>query len=266
MREITFEESKPIMIETLKSIDKCCRENNIKYSICWGTMIGAIRHHGFVPWDDDVDIMMKRDEYNRFLKVYNDPNYKLYTPQKDKNCILLLSRVYNKNTEVVFNYYSKSYFGLWISIFPYDNAPDADLEKWEKKRTFWVNLYHIKSMKYLTTESIGRKVIKFVCKIPLSPFSSFWLFKKIEKCLTMYNGKRTKNICIWDNGFGFTKFFYFPAELFDEFIDVDFDGVKCKIIKGYDQFLRMYYGDYMTPPPVEKQAPSHDYKAYYVNE
>lgn len=82
----------------------------------------------------------------------------------------------------------------------------------------------------------------------------------------MYNGKRTKNICIWDNGFGFTKFFYFPAELFDEFIDVDFDGVKCKIIKGYDQFLRMYYGDYMTPPPVEKQAPSHDYKAYYVNE
>ena len=265
MREITFEESKNIMIKTLESIDKCCRENNINYSICWGTMIGAIRHHGFVPWDDDVDIMMHRDDYNRFFNVYKDPDYKLYTPLKNKNCLLLLSRVYNKNTEVFFNYYSKSYFGLWISIFPYDNAPDSDLEKWEMKRTFWTHLYHLKTMRYLTNESIIRKTIKCLVKLPLLPFSSFWLFSKVEECLTKYNNQKTKNICIWDNGYGFTKFFYFPAELFDGYIDVNFDGVKCKIIKGYDQFLRMYYGDYMQLPPVEKQVPSHDYKAYYID-
>ena len=86
MREISIEESKSIMIKILESIDKCCRENNIEYSLCWGTMIGAIRHHGFIPWDDDIDLTMSRDDYNRFLEVYNDEKYGVYTPKKNNNC------------------------------------------------------------------------------------------------------------------------------------------------------------------------------------
>ncbi len=267
MREISFEESKNIMVKTLQSIDSCCRENNLNYSVCWGTMIGAIRHHGFIPWDDDVDIMMPREDYNRFLQIYNNPEYVVYTPFKDKNCFKILTEVYNKNTKVFFdNYKKRGFIGLWISIFPYDNAPDSDLKQWEKKRKRLVDLYHFKTVRYLDTDSPLRKFAKFIPKLLLLPCSSFSIERKLEKHLTKFNGQKTKNICIWDNGCGFNKFFYFPSELFDEFIDVDFDGVKCKIIKGYDQFLRMYYGDYMTPPPVEKQVPSHDYKAYYVNE
>lgn len=265
MREINFEESKSIMIKTLESIDKCCRENGIDYSLCWGTLIGAIRHHGFVPWDDDIDLMMSRDNYNRFLKVYNDPNYEIYGPRKDKNCIVILSRVYNKNTRVVFNNYKEhSLFGLWISIFPFDNAPDNGLKEWENKRTRLVNLYHCKSVRYLDTDSLPRKIAKFLLKLVVLPYTSFSLFAKIEKHLTQFNNSKTENICIWDNGNGYSKFFYFPAELFDGYEEVDFDGVKCKIINGYDKFLRMYYGDYMQLPPEEKRVPSHDYKAYYI--
>lgn len=87
MKLISFEESKIIMLDTLKSIDKCCRENDINYSLAWGSMIGAVRHHGFVPWDDDIDLMMSRKDYNRFLEVYNDPRFDIYTPYKNKNCI-----------------------------------------------------------------------------------------------------------------------------------------------------------------------------------
>lgn len=263
MKEISFEESKKILTSTLKSIDNCCRVNNISYSLCWGTMIGAIRHHGFIPWDDDMDLMMPREDYNRFLEVYNDPEYGVYAPMKTKNCIQLLIKVFNNKTMIFFDNHPKSLYGLWISIFPYDHVPDENLKSWEMRRTFWMNLYHFKVVRFLTTDSILRKCIKAVLKIPVLPFSSFYLAKKAESCLSEYNNQPTKKVCLWDCGVGFTKYYYFPRELFDDFLDVEFDGVKCKIIRGYDEFMRMYYGDYMTPPPVEKQVPSHNYKAYY---
>ena len=266
MKEITFEESKLIMLDTLKSIDKCCRDNDIKYSLSWGTMIGAIRHHGFVPWDDDIDLMMSREDYNRFLRLYNDSRFSVYTPHKDENCIQLLTKVYRKDTKIVFNNYKeKSLFGLWISIFPYDNVPDKKLRKWEIKRTLLFSLYHFKTVRYLDTDSFIRKMIKFVLKIPVIPFSSYYLEKKADKHLSKYNHIKTKKICLWDCGVGYNKFFYFPSELFDDYTDVDFDGIKCRIIGGYDKFLRMYYGDYMKLPPEEDQVPSHNYKAFYVN-
>ena len=267
MKTISFEESKVIMLETLRSIDKCCRENNIDYSLSWGTMIGAIRHHGFIPWDDDIDLMMSRKDYNRFIEVYDDPNFNIYTPLKDKNCIQLLTKIYRKDTRILFNNYKrKSLFGLWVTIFPYDNAPDEGLKKWERTRSILLSLYHFRTVRYLDSDSLVRKIVKFFLKIPVVCCSSFTLAKKIEKHLSKYNHLKTQNICIWDNGVGFNCFFYFPSALFEEYEDVDFDGIKCKIIKGYDQFLRMYYGDYMQLPPEKDRVPLHDYVAYYVKD
>lgn len=269
MKEISIEESKIIMLDTLKSIDRCCRENNINYSLAWGSMIGAIRHHGFVPWDDDIDLMMSRNDYNRFLQVYDDPRFDIYSPYKNKNCIQLLTKVYRKDTKVIYNNYKKkSLFGLWISIFPYDNAPDEGLRQWEKPILSLLWIYHNKVSLFLDVNSfrrLRRNIAKFFLKIPVLPFSSFYLAKKTERILTEYNNLKTRNICLWDSD-NYTRYLYFPSELFEEYIDVDFDGVKCRIIKEYDKFLRMYYGDYMQLPPEEKRVPSHNYKAYFVNE
>ena len=128
-----------------------------------------------------------------------------------------------------------------------------------------MQIYHIRTSRWTYTRRWYSNVAIAVAKFVLSPISPNTLFKKIEKCLTVYNGQKTKYISIWDNGYGFTRFARFPSELFNECIDVDFEGDKFSVIKGYDQFLRHYYGDYMTPPPVEKQVPSHNYKAYYVD-
>lgn len=265
MNTISFKESREIMLETLDSIDKCCRENDINYSLCWGSLIGAIRHHGFIPWDDDIDLMMSRRDYNRFLEVYNDDKFNIYTPLKDKNCIHLLTKVYRKDTRVIFNNYNKkSLFGLWVTIFPYDNVPDVGLKKWEMKRTLLTKLYLFKTFRYFDTDTMILKITKFILQISVAFCSSFTLAKKIEKHLSKYNQLKTRKICIWDCSFGFSRFFYFPSELFEGYVDVDFDGIKSRMIKGYDTFLRMYFGDYMQLPPEEEREPSHDYIAYYV--
>lgn len=263
MREIAFEESKSIMVGILKSIDKCCRANNIKYSLCWGTMIGAIRHHGFIPWDDDIDIMMPREDYNRFLNVYNDPEYGVYTPRVNKNCIQIITKIFDKKTCVYYHNHPKSLFGIWISIFPYDNAPDENLVQWERKRDFWMNLYHIKTTRFFTTNSFKKRIGKVLLKFLVFPYSSFKIYNQIETCLTKYNGQQTKRVCIW-YGTPYMRFRYFPKELLDEFVDVDFDEVKSRIINCYDEFLKTTYGDYMILPPESERIPKHNYKAYYV--
>lgn len=261
MKEVSFEESKKIMVKTLDSIDKCCRENNIKYSLCWGTMIGAIRHNGFIPWDDDIDIMMPRADYNKFLAVYKDPVYAVFIPGVDKDHWNIITKVYDKKTCVYFNNRPNSYFGVWVSIFPYDNAPDENLKQWEIKRDFFMKLYHLKTQS-LIGQKFLRRWIKRTIRLFLVPFSSISLYKRIENCLTSNNGKHTKRICIW-YGTPFMRFRYFPKELLDEFIDVDFEDIKAKVIKGYDAFLRNTYGDYMNLPPESERVPKHKYKAYY---
>ena len=261
MREISFEESKQLLVKTLESIDKCCRENNIEYSLCWGTMIGAIRHHGFIPWDDDFDLMMSRENLNRFLKVYKDPEYAVNTPQISENRANINTKIYNKKTCVFFKNRSESLFGVWISIFPYDNAPNENLMQWERKRDFWMKFFHIKTQSTIDqpfVRQVAKKMIRF-----LFPFSSLWIYNRVENCLTAYNGQQTKRVCIW-YGTPYMKFRYYPKELLDEFIDVDFEGITTKIIKGYDKFLKITYGDYMTFPPESERFPKHEYKAYYM--
>ena len=262
MREIPFEESKRIMVNILESIDNCCRKHNIKYSLCWGTMIGAIRHHGFIPWDDDIDIMMPREDFNRFLKVYNDPLYTYITPKVSKKHKNIITKIYDKKTSVFIKNRSTSRFGVWVSIFPYDNAPNEKLKQWEIKRDFWMLLYYIKAQN-LNGQGFMRRMVKKVIKMLLFPLSSFWIYNRIEKCLTAYNSQQTKRICIW-YGTPYMKFRYFPKELLDECIDVDFEKLKSKIIKGYDEFLKITYGDYMKLPLESDRVPKHNYKAYYI--
>lgn len=261
-----MEESKSIMIKILESIDKCCRDNNIKYSLCWGTMIGAIRHHGFIPWDDDIDVMMSREDYNRFLEVYDDSAYGVYTPMKIKNCVQIITKIYDKKTCVFSHNYPKSQFGIWISIFPYDNVPDDNLKIWELKRTFWTFSYQSKVARFLTTDSLKKRIVKSLMKFLLFPFSSFWLYNRVEVCLTAYNGHQTKRVCLW-TGVGKTKttFLYFSKEWFDEVIDVDFENIKTKIISGYDQFLKSRYGNYMKLPPESERVFKHNFKSYYID-
>lgn len=263
MKEISFEESRRIQIEALKVIDKCCRDNGIHYSLSWGTLIGAIRHKGFIPWDDDIDLMMKRDDYERFLTCFSHPYYKLHYFKKGAFWHQFLTKVTDERTLVVFNYKNKGYFGLWVSIFPVDNVPDKDLDKWKKKLFRRATLFRLRTASWRKDTGFIRNILKVFFRFLLSPIPSYKYGKYVEELLTENNNICTKTVCMWEGSGGVTGFCYFPAEIFDEYIEAEFEGEHYMVIKGYDQFLRHYYGDYFQLPPVEERVPSHDFKAYF---
>ena len=263
MKQISFEESKHIQIKTLEIIDKCCRENGIKYSLTWGTLIGAIRHKGFIPWDDDIDLMMKRDDYERFLRCFNEPYYKLHYFKKNKFWHQFLTKVTDERTVVVFNYRKTGTFGLWVSIFPIDNVPDDGIEEWKKRLHKKATLFRLRTAIWRNDTSLSRNILKMFFRGLLSPFSSYRLGMSVEALLKENNNKQTKQVCLWDGGRGVTAFCYFPSELFDYYIETEFEGKNYMVIREYDKFLRDYYGDYMQLPPVESRVPLHDFKAYY---
>ena len=128
MREISFEESKSIMIDIVKDIDAFCRKEGIDYSLAEGSLIGAVRHHGIIPWDDDIDILMLRDNYERFCNLYNSEKYVLQKYDYKLNSWLLCVKITDPRTIIRFKDSSEEPLGLWVIVFPIDNAPDDDKE------------------------------------------------------------------------------------------------------------------------------------------
>ena len=263
MREVTFEESRNIQLDILRDIDKTCRENGIKYSLSMGTLIGAIRHKGFIPWDDDIDLMMTRDEIEKFISVYSG-KYRVIDIETNKDWWDSYTRIVDDRTMCVFKNtpYSVNH-GIWVSIIPIDNIPDND-EVWHKMRQKMVRIFRLCKLyaaQWSDDRSFMRNSVRVFSKFlfRLVPVS-YWA-KKAKKILTSYAEVKTKRktrMIFW------CKDVAFPSELFDNYIDIPFEDATVMSIANYDSLLRSLYGDYMKLPPKEEQVPGHDYNAYWL--
>lgn len=258
-KPLSLQEIHKVLLEILVSIDKCCRENNIEYSLSYGTLLGAVRHKGFIPWDDDIDLMMTRDNLNRFISHYKDNKYVLisndtkdwgwqYVSICDKTTIVKYEYSYENATE----------HGLWVSIFPFDNMPEHE-KQWKcqkSKINFWFSACKLKRSKWVHTGFL-RNVVKLIMRLLLSPFPLVYLAKKQEKYMTIFNNDNTKNM------FQLVLLYHiYPVTLMQSFVDLEFEGINFMAIEEYDLFLRQEYGDYMTMPSKENQKPQHDYTVY----
>ena len=128
MKVMTLREIQLFTLEILKVTHNFCVENNIKYSLSYGTLIGAVRHKGFIPWDDDVDIMMLRPDYDRFCQTFQAPGYQVVSRQTRKDCLISFARVCDiRETDVTSMepwIRRQGNLGLWIDIFPIDSVTD----------------------------------------------------------------------------------------------------------------------------------------------
>lgn len=260
-KPLTLSETHKLLFDILVSIDRCCRDNNIKYSLGFGTLLGAVRHHGFIPWDDDIDLLMTREELNKFIKCYSSTRYEMIANDRPDWGWSYIS-ISDTKTIVKYdqNYERVTPHGIWVSIFPIDNRPDDETEwkKQQKSIVKYFNLCRLKRSKWVPT-GIVRNIAKLFARAILAPFSLRYFAKKQEDEMSRYNNVNTNNCyrMVQD-------FCSFPSYIMLEHIDLEFEGYMFMALKEYDTYLKIEYGDYLTLPPIDQRIPKHNYNVYYI--
>lgn len=247
-------------LEIMRVIDQFCREYGISYSLYAGTAIGAVRHHGFIPWDDDIDICMTRAELNRFRKCWQQNPVKGYYFENcldDRYCGIAHTKVHKEDTLFLSEgeNESKGHHGIWVDIFPLDKIQPG----WDTRMCY----LHALILNMLTRANVsmgndsGIKIMvrKMLQLLPY-PLRKIWIRHEWQ-WFTEHNEK-LKEHYDWAS---FSALYMFkvrmPEKMMDEFISMTFEKTLFSISKHYDEMLRVCYGDYMKLPPVEERVCKH---------
>lgn len=262
MREMTLDEVKRTQMEILDFTADFCERNGICYWIDSGTLLGAIRHKGYIPWDDDIDIGMLREDYDRFVKAFRDDcgRFRLLCTENDPGFYLPHGKVCDTSTVLYEPDENGFKLAVNVDVFVYDNAPDDDkeLEKMYDARDRYRRICTIKSLCVGGEKNAVKRILKQLRRVAYRMF-----FPGISVQSMIDNSKKHASEETGRVG-NFTAFTRMSCskKVFDSFIDVEFEEKMYKAPIGYDEWLTSFYGNYMELPPVEKRVAHHLYKAY----
>jgi lipopolysaccharide cholinephosphotransferase len=237
-----------VLSETLKELTAVLDKNNLRYIMIYGSLIGTVRHNGFIPWDDDLDIAMPREDYEKFKSIAKDvlPSHLfLQDYSTDKEFPALVAKVRNSNTTLVENGYRKlrkMNHGMFVDIFVTDYYEPSIMNSFRQKA--------VRAFKGILLAQKVYKVNKLKKAIAVL-FPRNLLFRKIDKMLQKMDKKGVRKHYLIDNSS------ILDASIFDDILLHDFEGFKVRIPASYDKILTQQYGDYMTPPPIESRKPYH---------
>lgn len=265
MKEINLNQQKEISLDALKALHSFCVKNNLKYSLFYGTLLGAIRHNGFIPWDDDIDVAMPREDYNFFISHFGTQRFGVKSCETDKYYYLPWAKIYDKNTLKIEPVYTNIKFqiGFNIDLFPLDYVENLkEYLKIRKKEKPTLKLFflgrHIPRSKHT--------FIRFIEQALLFPFNFFnpRLANKIN-LFVLKRHKKKDNFFFVDNDIFVKKDNkLFLGDLFNDLKLHKFENDYFYITKYYDDTLYKCYGDYMQLPPLEERIVHHSYKAYFL--
>ena len=262
----------------LEEFDRVCKKYNLKYMAGYGTLLGAVRHKGFIPWDDDMDFVMFRDDYNKLLEIaeeeFKSPFSFLTT--YNGHFLYAFSKIRDSRTTAIenelFNLPPDCNQGIFIDIFPLDDVPDGQPVKeniYKIQTELWYIMYRPQIMKKLYAEGkefiLGRDIVSDLLKMDIRD-----QFREYERLCTSNFGTSEMVDYIVDEILVGAK--SKKREWYEEIVYLDFENIKIPCPVGYDEILKVRYGDYMTPVIGGSshdgifQDPDRPYTEYLINE
>ena len=256
------------LYQTFKVFNNFCVENDIKYFAAFGSCLGAVRHNGFIPWDDDMDVYMLRSDYEKFLSLKGqlESGYKI-TDITDGSHPNLFAKFYSTTSTIWELKQFPIIIGPWIDVFPIDEWEDTDesnklYDKYHKDKWNYRKALSKESWKEIWTDLIKLNgfnwIIKLVRKVVFSPFKGYF-YKKLMKDIENVKAFRGSKLKAWTE----VKNEVYEKEWFKEAIYLPFEDMTIPIPCGYDPYLKHRFGDYKTPPPEEKRISRH--KFYFMD-
>lgn len=269
MQQLSIQEIKAIEVDILSVFAEFCDSNNLKYFLSYGTLLGAIRHKGFIPWDDDIDITMPRDDYDKLQSLLEEKNnlfndhIELKTPDSKNYQYQFCKIIDNKTLAYEKNMKDRYKTSIWIDIFPIDKIPSdpGEQEQFISKLLKMRKFYFYTIEKKLNGEGIFKHIKYTIVKTVMTPIYQLINQKKrIAKLAKKYQNLNTDYRFFSLNGDSYKT--VFKESLLNEQTVVTFENREFKTFKDYDTILTQIFGDYMKLPPLDQRIP-HGFLAYY---
>lgn len=271
MRKIELDELKKIELHILEQIDAFCNEKGVQYSLCGGTLLGAVRHKGFIPWDDDIDIFMTRENYDKFIRLAMEEKelpFNLFCPENNDLCGNEYAKAMCRETyidEQIANRHNLD-LGVFVDIFPVDYLGNTfeEAKKNINKCVFYKRVLTARNWKKFfrsKTRGIIYEPIRLFFFILSRFYSEKKLNAKINKINSKFVCKKAKFSGCICGCYGTKEIM--PTNVFENLTTVEFEGKTFKCTNEYDFYLKSFYGDYMKLPPEEKRITHHSFDAYW---
>ena len=250
------------LVEMLDYVDDICKKHELEYFLNCGSVLGAVRHKGFIPWDDDIDIMLPRDSYDKFISIIKDSKMEKYSIQNEeteKNYYLLFSKLRKRGTTFLEmdsqGLYSDN--GIYIDVFPLDFSDEIHSVSFKINELRIRLIQHGLKFRYSrivfkrTRGKIGY-IVSFIAAIPYMIISKKYLMNKANKLMRSRNNKKHNYIISYGGIYGIKKE-AMPYDIYYPINYAEFEGKEYPVCNNLDAYLRNYYGNYKELPPEDKR-------------
>ena len=266
-KKIHDSELKEILLEIMAEIHDFCTEHGIRYTLYAGTLLGAIRHQGFIPWDDDIDISMPREDYERFIREFKSQNLEVASCENNGKYIFCFAKVYDKRTLKLEHIHYPNDFrsGLEVDVFPFDTYDDYNkIKKTEAVRLLLMRMWALSIIRFRNRRG---GVKGFVVNMLI--FASRYILHVSPNRISRKINQYCKTLSAEGNHYmlyadsNLKKPICFEKEWYAHIKLQPFERYMFNVPQEYDKVLRRCYGDYMELPPVEKRVTHHAFDAYW---
>lgn len=263
------------VLSVAKYYIKFCEENELRYFAIAGTAIGAIRHKGIIPWDDDVDFVMPRSDYETFIELSRiklSKNYDVFIPGESKDYHLTMVKICDANTSLLVSPRHKCVLGAFVDIFPLDGLPNVGDEG---RKEYFHRYYKLRRIaESINTYYSINDFLHSICKGNFNTIKRIiisWYYHlrrknnniivECEEILKQHSFDKSKYVAYFATNHGAKVIS--PKRWFEAYYYAEFEDFRLRLPIGIHVYLKQVYGDYMTLPPTSKRIPRHSY--YYLN-